>query len=145
LLKLFPSISTDLEATRLAHEVVDEAFRGLHALPALLEASSPPSKIGQLPEIRSAEELRELTADLPTLISLPLVLRAFGENRSVTSILGISDDQYKNGCLSGFGRAESCAEMVGQKVLEVICADGNCSSMVVSWLTEEIDGAIAAY
>ena len=69
-----------------------------------------------------AHELGALTADLPTLIALPIMLDAYvftrkrGGPRSVTSILGLPEERYGLGCFKG--RAEECTAAVGQRVLD---------------------------
>jgi len=71
-------------------------------------------------------ELGALTADLPTLIALPILLNAYvftserGGPRSVASSLGLPEERYRVGCLTGFGRAEECTAAVGQRVLDVL-------------------------
>ena len=70
-----------------------------------------------------ARELGTLTADLPTLIALPILLNAYvftsekGGPRSIPSILGLPEERYR---LTGFVRAEECTAVVGQRVLDVL-------------------------
>jgi hypothetical protein len=96
-----------------------------------------------------ARELGVLTADLPTLIALPILLDAYvftsekGGPRSISSILGIPEERYRQGCLSGFGRAEECTAAVGQRVLDVFTNQPGLSSdpateAVMYWLKAEI-------
>jgi hypothetical protein len=96
-----------------------------------------------------ARELGVLTADLPTLISLPILLNAYvftsekGGPRSVASTLGLPEERYRLGCLTGFGRAEECTTAVGQRVLDVLTNQPGLSSDpaaegVIRWLKAEI-------
>jgi hypothetical protein len=96
-----------------------------------------------------ARELGTLTADLPTLIALPILLNAYvftgekGDPRSIPSILGIPEERYRQECLTGFGRAEECTAAVGQRVLDVLSNQPGLTSdpvaeAVVRWLKAEI-------
>jgi hypothetical protein len=73
-----------------------------------------------------AHELGALTVDLPTLIALPILLNAYaftserGGSRSVASMLGLPEERYRQGCLTGCGRAEECTVAVGQRVLDAV-------------------------
>ncbi|OBZ70828.1 hypothetical protein A0H81_09048 [Grifola frondosa] len=134
LLSLLPRPSGDKESTRLAHEAVDEAFEGLSALVTLLDAIQSHMSIRNRPSVPGApatpvlmeleHDLEALTADLPLLIALPILLRTYcaGE-RHVTAMLGLSEVEYRKGCLGGYGRAEECAVAVGQRVLDVLQAE----------------------
>ena len=81
-----------------------------------------------------AHELGALTADFPTLIVLPILLNAYvftsekGGPRSVASMLGLPEERYRLGCLTGFGRAEECMAAVGQRVLDVLTNQPRLSS-----------------
>lgn len=103
----------------LAKEAVDEAFGSLAALCALLDYEAA----GDL------ENLDAVTSDLPTVIALPVLLRIFGRGQDdkgssgtwdVTSLLGVSDREYRDACLGGFGRAEESGPMVARKVVDVL-------------------------
>lgn len=124
--------STSKEQTRLAREVVDEAFDGLSALIALLESiqvhapparSSPtPGSANMSPKVTPLSELEAdldlLTADIPMVIALPLLLWTnLPAERSVPAILGLGEQEYRKNCLSGFGRAEECGVAVGQRAI----------------------------
>jgi len=96
-----------------------------------------------------ASELGTLTADLPTLIALPILLNAYvftsekGGPRSVPSILGLPEERYRQDCLAGFGRAEECTAAVGRRVLDVLSNQPGLTSdpvaeAVVRWLKTEI-------
>ncbi|KAI0645964.1 hypothetical protein C8Q79DRAFT_910078 [Trametes meyenii] len=158
LLDQLPKPSQDKEQTRLAREVVDEAFEGLSALIALLESIQPhvvparPAAPGGSPKAPLAEleaDLELLTADLPIVIALPILLRAFvpGE-RAVHGLLGLGEAEYRQGCLGGFGRAEECGIAVGQRVLDVLRADPGVRVQeggegLLRWLERELEAARA--
>ncbi|KAL1941964.1 hypothetical protein VTO73DRAFT_6494 [Trametes versicolor] len=158
LLDQLPKPSQDKEQTRLAREVVDEAFDGLSSLIALLESiqlhATParPVAPGASPKAPLAEleaDLELLTADLPIVIATPILLRTFlpGE-RPVHSLLGLAEAEYRKGCLGGFGRAEECGIAVGQRVLDVLRADLNVRTHegadgFLRWLTRELEAARA--
>lgn len=130
-----------------AREAVDEAFEGLRTLPDLLRAikARPENmEISNFPDV--AKQLSKLTADIPFLIGLPVILYAFGDSgtSSVAKVLGISGEDYRKGCLSGFSRAEECAETIGQRVLEVFRVIPTSSEIVVYWLELELEGIIDA-
>jgi hypothetical protein len=115
----------------LAREAVDEAFGGLAALCALLDYETA----GNL------ENLDGATADLPTVIALPVLLRIFGGGREsgaswdVPSLLGMTEQQYRDACLGGFGRAEECGPTVAKRVLDVVEKrhDARCERLI-HWL-----------
>jgi hypothetical protein len=123
---------------------VDEAFDGLKALGPLLEA------VQSLPVLQGEKhglekDLEALTADIPTLICLPVLLQAYGKSgenpsaaHSVPSILGLSEDEYRKGCLPGFGRAEECATAVTQRVLDALQDDLNVPPAIVKWIDSEL-------
>ncbi|KAI0029200.1 hypothetical protein K488DRAFT_22795, partial [Vararia minispora EC-137] len=110
--------------THLAREAVDDAFSGLRELVGLLEIdySSCLWHTGH-PDILAAD-LTAHTTELPTLIALPVLLNALvvpphSESwRSVSAMLGMGDAEYRQGCLTGFGRVEECTPSVGKRVLE---------------------------
>ena len=128
-----------------AREAVDEAFEGLRTLPNLLQAikARPENmEISSFPD--TAGQLSNLTADIPFLIALPVILNAFGgpSTSSVSIILGISGEEYRKGCLSGFSRAEECAETIGQRVLDFFKTVPTSSEVVVDWLESELEGMV---
>jgi hypothetical protein len=146
LLSSLPRPADDRERTRLAREAVSDACGGLKALLRLMESV-------QTSTTHCAEDLaREfgtLTADLPTLIALPILLNAYvftsekGGPRSIPSILGLPEERYRQECLTGFGRAEECTAAVGQRVLDVLSNQPGLTSdpvaeAVVRWLKTEI-------
>ncbi|KAJ6558525.1 hypothetical protein DFH09DRAFT_1317248 [Mycena vulgaris] len=128
----------DTESTRLANEAIEEAFDGLKALAPLLEAvQTAPSNGGQC---ASEGELEVLTEELPTLLALSVLLKAYGtkSGRSVAQMLGLSEDEYRKGCLSGFGRAEESAAAVGQRILNVLRREDVAPAIVREWLEAEV-------
>lgn len=152
LLCLLPRPAADKGITRLAREAVDEAFDGLKALSTLLETVQANAK-GKQSDDKLQDTLRVLTEDLPTLISLPVLLHAYGsgssgdsvdETLSVAAMLGLSSDEYRTGCLAGFGRAEECATAVAQRVLDELQADAGATlppseiGVVAKWLEGEV-------
>ena len=146
LLSLLPRPATDKEASRLAREAVDEAFGGLYALHVFLEAIQS-AQLSALTESESVGHLTILSSELPTLIALPPLLRVYGTNsagpdHSVASMIGLSEDEYRNGCLAGFGRAEECGEPVGRRVLDALEAGASQTSplVVIKWLEAELNG-----
>ncbi|KAF7375958.1 hypothetical protein MSAN_00010400 [Mycena sanguinolenta] len=123
-------------STRLANEAIEEAFDGLKALAPLLDAVhvAPPCQCA------SEDELEVLTEELPTLLALPVLLNAYRSKsgRTVAQMLGLAEDEYRNGCLSGFARAEECAGAVGQRVLDVLRRDQGVPIIVQEWLEGEM-------
>jgi hypothetical protein len=120
---------------------VDEAFNGLKAIAALLEAAQT-NVLAKSNQIEAEPELEVLTVDLPTLIALPVVLRAYvSASQTVASMLGIPDDEYRKGCLLGFSRAEEYAAAVGQRVLDSLVVDDAQTSTIRAvkrWLEVEV-------
>jgi len=115
-----------------AQEAVQEAFEGLRTLPDLLATMKTGFQV-------SSEDLNQLTTDIPFLVALPVVLSMGGVGApSLITLLGISEDEYRRGCLSGFSRAEECAEMIGRRVLEVIKTNPAANKAVIQWLETEI-------
>lgn len=146
LLSSLPRPAADRERTRLAREAVSDACGGLKALLCLME-SVQTSTTHSTEDL--ARELGTLTADLPTLIALPILLNAYvftgekGGPRSIPSILGLPEERYRQECLTGFGRAEECTAAVGQRVLDVLSNQPGLTSdpvaeAVVRWLKAEI-------
>ncbi|KAI0692747.1 hypothetical protein C8T65DRAFT_72449 [Cerioporus squamosus] len=172
LLTQLPRPSGEKEHTRLAREVVDEAFDGLSALIALLESiqvhsparsaaiatttsglttnATPNINANASPKVTPLSELEAdldvLTADLPIVIALPLLLRTYvPAARSVPAILGYAEAEYRKECLSGFGRAEECGVPVGERVVRVLRADAGLREaaaadveVVLGWLEREV-------
>jgi hypothetical protein len=146
LLSSLPRPDAEKESTRLAREAVNDACDGLRALLRLLESVQT---ITTRDPTELSRELGNLTADLPTLIALPIILNTYvftGENggpRTIPSILGLPEERYRQECLTGFGRAEECTVAVGQRVLHVLSDESGLSSnpataAVILWLKAEI-------
>lgn len=146
LLSSLPRPDAEKEATRLAREAVNDACDGLRSLLRLLESVQT---ITTRDPAELARELGVLTADLPTLIALPILLNTYvstgekGGPWSVPSILGLPEERYRQECLTGFGRAEECTVAVGQRVLHVLSNESGMSSdpsveAVILWLKAEI-------
>ncbi|KZT72229.1 hypothetical protein DAEQUDRAFT_686642 [Daedalea quercina L-15889] len=158
LLNILPRPSADKETTRLAREAVDEAFDALSSLTALLEATqatvtSSRGRAGGLAAglAELENDLEVLTADLPMLIALPILLRTFlppigaSQERTVPAILGLSETEYRKGCLSGFGRAEECTDAVGKRIIEALHSGALVgASDKVDVLSKWVEGQIAA-
>lgn len=146
LMVLLPRPFAECDATRVAREAVDEALSDLTALATLLEnIDNPLSKVGKSGEA-ILEEIERITADLPTLIALPVLLRSDSRvtNESpsfspVSSIINVSEDEYRKNCLSGFGRAEQCSSIVGHSVLDFLRVQGGLQSLVAQWLANRVD------
>ena len=139
LLAFLPRPSAAQGPTGLAKEAVDEAFEGLRTLPALLDAIKYKMEFSDNACI-TAQTINRLTTEIPSLIALPIVLHAFGGpgTSSVASMLGMSEDEYRKGCLSGFSRAEECAIPVAQRVMEVLRLDAPANEVVIKWLETEL-------
>ncbi|KAH9839346.1 uncharacterized protein C8Q71DRAFT_749060 [Rhodofomes roseus] len=157
LLNLLPRPSADKESTRLAREAVDEGYEALKSLTGLLEAvqatvASSRGRAGSPAGLTELEhELENLTADLPMLIALPVLLRTFlphigaEQERTVSSILGLSEADYRRGCLGGFGRAEECTDAVGKRILDALRSGALVgTSEKLDVLMRWVEGQIAA-
>ncbi|KAI5123678.1 hypothetical protein M0805_001706 [Coniferiporia weirii] len=137
LLSLLPKPSPTDDASRVAREAVDEAFEVLATLSALLSA------IEDGVEFREDFDIQLLTDGLPLLIVLPVLLRwsGHGEPQVITAMLNIDDREYRDGCLSGFGRADECAPMVAQHMLDILVNDMTNdvkTKIVVKYLEDSI-------
>ncbi|KAL1696084.1 hypothetical protein GGG16DRAFT_85867 [Schizophyllum commune] len=142
LVELFKLLPRPTE--QMAADAVDEALKGLASLVPLLETvqASPRAKLGvhEAVDDEFEQQLEYQTQELPTLLCLPILLHAYGGSSgpSVADILEISEGEYRRGCLSGFARAEECADAVGARVLEVIRRDAGVPRVVVQWLEREL-------
>lgn len=147
LLNLLPRPSKENAATKLACEAVDEAFEGFASLVTLFELIQTKGRVTadtNFDELQA--ELELVTEDLPTLIGLPVMLRTYvniaqdGEARSVASIVGMSELDYRKNCLSGFNRADDCEELVGQHVIGMLRAEPGSPGalMTARWLERQI-------
>lgn len=147
LMVLLPRPTAECDATRVAREAVDEALSDLTALATLLEnLDNPLFKVGKSREA-ILEEIEKITADLPTLIALPVLLRSYSSDTigspsipPISSIINISEDEYRKSCLSGFGRAEQCSSIIGHSVLDFLRVQGGLQSLVAQWLANRVDG-----
>ena len=123
-----------------AGEAVDAAFKGLEALSVFLEVLQTLKS-----DFKSADsmanELLNLTEEIPTLIALPPLLRMYGTRDipPVSEMSGLSEEEYRRGCLSGFGRAEECATVVGQRVLQRLNVSPEANDVVLRWLYLELE------
>lgn len=138
LLNILPRPSAERADTRLAQEAVDEAFEALDALSTLLGAIHKKSEPDRSPA-DIAQELAALTKDIPSLVALPPLLRAYGDPNFnlVATVLGLSESEYRQGCLSGIGRAEECASVIIQRVLDVMRANNDTDGVIYEWLRLE--------
>ncbi|KAG0706081.1 hypothetical protein DFH29DRAFT_980572 [Suillus ampliporus] len=145
LMVLLPRPPAECDATHMAREAVDEAFSDLNALATLLESiDNPLFKVSKLRQ-EILGEIEKVTANLPTLIALPVLLRGYSgvtfESPSIppiSSIINISEDEYRKSCLSGFGRAEQCSRIVSHSVLDFLRTKGS-HSPVEQWLANRVD------
>lgn len=146
LMVLLPRPPAECDATRVAREAVDEALSDLTALATLLENIN--NHLFMVGKSREAilEEIEQITADLPTLIALPVLLRSYSgvtfESPSIppiSSIINVSEDEYRKSCLSGFGRAEQCSSIIGHSVLDFLRVRGSLQSLVAQWLANRVD------
>ncbi|KAH9485247.1 hypothetical protein JR316_0002154 [Psilocybe cubensis] len=134
-----PRPSAEHSSTRLAREAVDEAFEGLKALPVLLDAVSKTVDVSGDSDAVAGTLIR-LTMDIPSLIALSVILRAYGGpgNASVAPMLGIGEEEYRKACLSGFSRAEECTAAIAQRVMDVLQRDPANNQLVIRWLELEL-------
>jgi hypothetical protein len=141
--------SKDKAAGLLASEAVDEAFDALGSLVSLLDlVYINPRSHATLNFEQLEADLMAVTDDLPTLIGLPILLRAYvvsggsqgGESRTVASILGMTEEAYRANCLAGFNRADECEEVVGKHIIRVLRNDSAAlgAVMVANWLERQI-------
>jgi hypothetical protein len=134
----------------LASEAVDEALAALQSLISLLDlifASPRPEATLHFEQLEA--DLIAVTDDLPTLIGLPILLRAYvvrgvsqegGDSRSVASMLEVTEESYRANCLAGFNRADDCEEVVGKHIIRVLRNDSATlrAAMVANWLEWQI-------
>lgn len=134
-----PRPSLEKASTRLAREAVEEAFHGLEALPSFFDlVPTLPNRVTSDETV--LQQLESVTAELPTLIALPVLLQISGLS-SVSSFVGLSEDEYRNGCLAGFGRADECAAVVGHRVRDNLGIDTQLGFIIAKWLDGEIQAA----
>jgi hypothetical protein len=139
LLALLPLPVEDTESGRLAREAVDEAMNGFRALANLLDVAPSLLKVTDEQTVEDqALELERVTEKIPTLIALPVLLRAQGLDIHSEAVLGLSEEDYRNNCLTGFGRADECAAPVGLRVCEYLRASSSTGNVLLAWLEKEI-------
>ncbi|KAJ4468323.1 hypothetical protein J3R30DRAFT_1702031 [Lentinula aciculospora] len=139
LLVALPVPADETESGRLAREAVDEAMNGLRALADLFDLAHHLVKVthGQTIE-ELALELEQLTEKIPTLIALPVLLRAQDLDIRSEVVLGLSEEDYRNSCLTGFGRADECAAPVGLRVCDYLHGSVSTAPVLLAWLEKEI-------
>ncbi|KAG9316701.1 hypothetical protein JVU11DRAFT_2761 [Chiua virens] len=129
--------------SQVAHEAVDEAIVHMEALVTLLEIADDPFFGANKTAGEIATEIQVLTDDLPMLIALPVLLRMryFGSILdsglgTVAALLNIPEEVYRKDCLTGFGRADQCGPIVGQRLLDEIYTGPvtDPSECLVDWL-----------
>lgn len=144
LLNVLPRPRVDKECNQLAGEAVEDAFDGLKSLSPLLDAvHSSYSRSDSKDVLKElALKFQGLTTSLPLLIAIAVLLQAPVPGRSITisvgELLGIKEAQYRNECLSGFGRAEECATTVASRVLSALRSNSDVNPVVCTWLEMEI-------
>lgn len=147
LLNALPRPTPERETARLAREAVDEAFAALLGLASLLVLVHSGALLAHSDAEAAEAELEQAAADVPTLLALPVLLRALGGpgcSRSVPGMLGMEPEAYRVGCLAGFGRAEEYAAPVGARVLDVLRGDeeggrGPGEEAVLEWLEGRVE------
>ncbi|KZV82586.1 hypothetical protein EXIGLDRAFT_729489 [Exidia glandulosa HHB12029] len=110
------------ESNELAREAVVEAFEAYEAFLTMLSHRGDASNV---PE------------DVPTLIALPVLLRAYGFPTSVAQLLELGETEYREGCVTGFGRAAECGPVVAKRILEVlgpVDSGDDARAPLVEWL-----------
>lgn len=138
LINMLPRPSADKPLTKLAREAVDEAFEGLQSLAAFFEGLTV--RFDDKSTSSIVTELQVLTNEIPTLVALPPLLRTFSprDASSVSGMLGLSEEEYRRGILTGFSRAEECADAVGHRVLQTLRASPEVNEVVIRWLDCEL-------
>jgi hypothetical protein len=141
LLVQLPRPSAGPASTRLAKEAVDEAFEGLRSLPTLLDMATNKGRSGTTEDL--VKKFNDLTTEIPCLIALPIILRAFSGPgmSSVSTMLRIPEEEYRKGCLSGFGRAEECTVAIARRVRDELRTNSSMNVIVLRWLDMELEDA----
>ena len=139
LLVKLPRPNAGSASTQLAKEAVDQAFEGLRTLPTLLDIAINKGRSGTTDDL--VKKFHDLTTKIPSLIALPIILRAFSGPRSVSAMLGIPEEEYRKGCLSGFGRAEECTVTIAQRVMDELQTNPSMNVVVIRWLDMELEDA----
>jgi len=146
ILNLFPRPD---DSEKLAKEAVGEAFEALRTLAPFMEAARTlPSRVKGNSEAKNvlAPELVKLAWELPTLVALPVLFNVYDPSIRVSDLIGMNDEEeYRVSCLSGFGRADECAVIVGERVLDVLYDTAKKSSalrdVISSWLEADLEEA----
>jgi hypothetical protein len=146
LLKLFPRPN---DSEQLAKEAVGEAFEGLRTLSPFMEAARAlPTKVrgDKATQKVLAQELVTLAWELPTLVALPVLLNVYDPSVKVSELIGMNDEkEYRVSCLSGFGRADECAGIVGERALDVLedmeKKPGPMLAVIINWLEADLEEA----
>ncbi|KIY43311.1 hypothetical protein FISHEDRAFT_53739 [Fistulina hepatica ATCC 64428] len=142
---LLETLPRPKERETLAKEAVEEAFERLRALIPFLEAinATPRTRLGvdNSTDVEFLHKLEDLTVELPTLVCLPVLLHAYcgASVASVSEMLGLTDADYRAGCLTGFARADECAIPVGRRVLDILKQDSGCPWVIIEWLENELE------
>jgi hypothetical protein len=89
-------------------------------------------------------DLDVLTKDLPTLIALPVLLNAANVDKGnikegVSQLLHMEEQEYRQTCLSSFGREEECAETVSRQLHEVFEERGAMNTALARWLQSQAE------
>lgn len=148
LLRTLPRPGAEKERLRFAREAVDDAFTQLKSLISLLELVHTCG-----PDV-DPKDLEEVTADISTLIALPVLFNAYvfpshgSSARTVASMLGLSEERYKAECLAKPARAEEYTISVGKRLLDILGQETGvplspAAGAVVNWLTMEVESAEA--
>jgi len=135
LLCQLPRPAGENESIHLAGEAVDEAFDSLKALGDLLGEADV-----ALDEANPELKIDHNALDLPLLIILPVLLQYWsrGTHLSIANMVGLSDQEYRRVCLSGFSRAEECETVIARRVLETLWKDTQVDLSVLGWIENQI-------
>jgi len=114
----------------LARDAIEEAMKEMGGFVAFLEYVSADNGLALFGSQVDVEKLMEKTRETPMLLSLPILLRAslasMSHNPSmpgfspdtVAGLIGLTQEEYRLGCLSGFAKADECAPIVGKALLK---------------------------
>lgn len=135
LLAILPKPSAGNE---LANEALDEAFEAMRSLSVLFDTLE--TFTGTI----EVSDLDVLTKELPTLIALPVLINAPNVDKgdikeSVPQLLEMEEQEYRQTCLSSFGREEECAETVSRQLLDVLEDRGAITTALAKWLRSQAE------
>jgi hypothetical protein len=82
--------------------------------------------------------LEEEEEDVPMLLMLNVLLASQTPARRVGRLLGLDEGVYREGWMSGFGRADECAGVVGRAVVDVLERE-RVGEDVVAWIRARLD------